>query len=108
MEGGFSRPYKTGDHVHTNMAKSALNMMTRTLGESLAAEGILINSVDTGRITDERPYGARASNGLHTDFVPPLDVIDGAARVLDPIFRSAKGEFVGFGQFLKDYRSAAW
>ncbi|MCB9652536.1 MAG: SDR family oxidoreductase [Deltaproteobacteria bacterium] len=107
MEGSFSKAYKTHRHPHTNMAKASLNMLTRTLGEWLAAEGILVNSVDTGWITDENPHAIRTRRGKTLKRMP-LDAIDGAARVCDPIFSAALGNYPGFGQFLKDYRPTAW
>jgi NAD(P)-dependent dehydrogenase (short-subunit alcohol dehydrogenase family) len=107
MEGVFGRGYKAPGHPHTNMAKAALNMLTRTSArEMLAIDGILLNSVDTGWITDERPHPTRvrlADAGFHA----PLDLVDGAARVYDPIVRGEAGEDV-HGCFLKDYASAAW
>jgi NAD(P)-dependent dehydrogenase (short-subunit alcohol dehydrogenase family) len=106
MEGQFGRGYKGKGHPHTNMAKAALNMLTRTSAEELRADGILMTSVDTGWITDERPHPTRqrlASDGFHA----PLDLVDGAARVYDPIVRGEAGEDV-YGCFLKDYRPAAW
>ena len=47
MEGKFYR-HKTPHHPHTNAAKAALNMMTRTSSESYSRSGIWMNSVDTG------------------------------------------------------------
>ncbi|HEX8627864.1 MAG TPA: SDR family NAD(P)-dependent oxidoreductase, partial [Catenuloplanes sp.] len=84
MEGQFSRGYKGAGHPHTNMAKAALNMLTRTSAGDMLAEGILMTSVDTGWITDERPHPTKmrlAEEGFHA----PLDLVDGAARVYDPI-----------------------
>jgi NAD(P)-dependent dehydrogenase (short-subunit alcohol dehydrogenase family) len=107
MEGQFSRGYKGPGHPHTNMAKAALNMLTRTsAGEMLESDGILMTSVDTGWITDERPHPTRArlaQEGFHA----PLDLVDGAARVYDPIVRGEAGEDV-HGCFLKDYEPSAW
>ena len=108
MEAQFARKKKTDKHPHTNMAKAALNMMTRTSGGDYQQAGIHMNSVDTGWITDEDPL-------VHVDrkqrvhgFHPPLDVVDGAARVLDPIFDGLnRGEHV-WGKFLKDYRAVEW
>lgn len=106
MEGSFSRENKTQRHPHTNMAKAALNMLTRTLADDYRRDGILMNSVDTGWVTDERPHpGKQAQRDL--GFRPPLDVIDGAARVYDPIVRAEAGDPV-HGAFLKDYRQVAW
>ncbi|GAA4089518.1 SDR family oxidoreductase [Actinomadura miaoliensis] len=106
MEGSFSRPYKSVRHPHTNMAKAALNMMTRTSAADYAASGIYMNSVDTGWVTDERPHPSRTAQRA-LGFRPPLDVIDGAARVYDPIVRGVRGEPV-HGLFLKDYRPVEW
>jgi NAD(P)-dependent dehydrogenase (short-subunit alcohol dehydrogenase family) len=107
MEGSFGRGYKGPGHPHTNMAKAALNMLTRTSArEMLETDGILMSSVDTGWITDERPHTTRlrlADEGFHA----PLDLSDGAARVYDPIVRGEAGEDI-HGVFLKDYTPAAW
>ncbi|GGR40066.1 SDR family NAD(P)-dependent oxidoreductase [Streptomyces netropsis] len=107
MEGVFSRGYKGAGHPHTNMAKAALNMLTRTSAqEMLEADGILMTAVDTGWITDERPHPDKvrlAEEGFHA----PLDLVDGAARVYDPIVRGEQGEDL-YGCFLKDYAPANW
>ena len=107
MEGVFGRRYKGPGHPHTNMAKAALNMLTRTsAAEMFETDGILMTSVDTGWITDERPHPTKvrlAEEGFHA----PLDLVDGAARVYDPIVRGEAGEDV-HGVFLKDYRASAW
>ncbi|WP_432976269.1 SDR family NAD(P)-dependent oxidoreductase [Dactylosporangium sp. CA-233914] len=106
MEGSFSRRNKTADHPHTNMAKAGLNMLTRTIAGEYAAEGIHVTSVDTGWVTDERPQATREA--LHgKGFRVPLDVVDGAARVYDPIVRGVHGDPV-HGVFLKDYRVVQW
>ena len=107
MEGVFNRGYKGPGHPHTNMAKAAVNMLTRTSARELfEADRILMTSVDTGWITDERPHPTKmrlAEEGFHA----PLDLVDGAARVYDPIVRGEAGEDV-FGVFLKDYAAGAW
>ena len=107
MEGQFSRGYKGPGHPHTNMAKAALNMLTRTsAGEMLSEDGILMTAVDTGWITDERPHPTKlrlADEGFHA----PLDLVDGAARVYDPIVRGESGEDL-YGCFLKDYSVSNW
>ena len=107
MEGQFSRRYKGPGHPHTNMAKAALNMLTRTSsGEMLEQDGILMTAVDTGWITDERPHPTKmrlAEEGFHA----PLDLVDGAARVYDPIVRGEDGEDI-HGCFLKDYAPSNW
>ncbi|MBF9066600.1 SDR family oxidoreductase [Streptacidiphilus fuscans] len=107
MEGQFGRGYKGPGHPHTNMAKAALNMLTRTSAqEMLDSDGILMTAVDTGWITDERPHPDKmrmADVGFHA----PLDLVDGAARVYDPIIRGEQGEDL-FGIFLKDYHPHPW
>ena len=107
MEGQFSRMYKGPGHPHTNMAKAALNMLTRTsAAEMLEQDAILMTAVDTGWITDERPHPTKlrlADEGFHA----PLDLVDGAARVYDPIVRGESGEDV-HGCFLKDYSPSNW
>ncbi|GIE86897.1 SDR family oxidoreductase [Actinoplanes regularis] len=106
MEGIFRRGYKGAGHPHTNMAKAALNMLTRTSAEDMFSDGILMTSVDTGWITDERPHPTKMR--LHEEgFHAPLDLVDGAARVYDPIVRGEQGEDV-YGCFLKDYAPVAW
>ena len=107
MEGVFARGYKGPGHPHTNMAKAAVNMLTRTSArEMFETDGILMTSVDTGWITDERPHPTKvrlAEEGFHA----PLDLVDGAARVYDPVVRGEAGEDV-FGVFLKDYAPSSW
>ena len=107
MEGVFNRGYKGPGHPHTNMAKAAVNMLTRTSARELfEKDRILMTSVDTGWITDERPHPTKvrlAEEGFHA----PLDLVDGAARVYDPIVRGEAGEDL-FGVFLKDYAPGAW
>jgi NAD(P)-dependent dehydrogenase (short-subunit alcohol dehydrogenase family) len=107
MEGQFYRTTKTDKHPHTNMAKAALNMMTRTSAPDFVRDGIHMNAVDTGWVTDEDP-ATHAARKAELGFSPPLDIIDGAARIVDPIFVGRlTGEHV-WGQFLKDYKPAPW
>jgi NAD(P)-dependent dehydrogenase (short-subunit alcohol dehydrogenase family) len=107
MEGQFSRRYKGPGHPHTNMAKAALNMLTRTSAQEMfETDQILMTAVDTGWITDERPHQEKlriAAEGWHA----PLDLVDGAARVYDPIVRGEAGEDL-FGVFIKDYSPSPW
>ncbi|WP_168169504.1 SDR family NAD(P)-dependent oxidoreductase [Pseudonocardia sp. HH130629-09] len=107
MEGVFGRGYKGPGHPHTNMAKAALNMLTRTsAGEMFATDRILMTAVDTGWITDERPHPMKlrlAEEGFHA----PLDLADGAARVYHPIVAGEAGEDL-HGVFLKNYRVSSW
>jgi NAD(P)-dependent dehydrogenase (short-subunit alcohol dehydrogenase family) len=108
VEGQFYRNGKTTRHPHTNMAKAALNMMTRTSAADYLGDGIHMNSVDTGWVTDEDPAAIAARKAAEQRFHPPLDVIDGAARILDPIFSGANTGNHVWGMFLKDYRQAEW
>src|ERR1700712_3691584 len=106
MEGVFARGYKGPGHPHTNMAKAALNMLTRTSAAEMLSDGILMTAVDTGWITDERPHHTKvrlAQEGFHA----PLDLVDGAARVYDPIVQGELGRDL-YGCFLKDYEPAGW
>jgi len=108
MEGQFYRALKTARHPHTNMAKASLNMMTRTAAPDYIEDGIHMNSVDTGWVTDEDPALIAARKAVEQAFSPPLDIVDGAARIVAPIFDGlATGEHV-WGLFLKDYKPTPW
>ncbi len=108
MEGKFNRSFKSVFHPHTNMGKAALNMMTRTSGEDYAQDNIYMTSVDTGWITDENPHPIK-SKMRENGFVTPIDIVDGACRVLDPVFRGINSEEIPYyGVFLKDYKITDW
>ncbi|QDV19190.1 Fatty acyl-CoA reductase [Gimesia panareensis] len=107
MEGQLNTDAKTGYHPHTNMAKAGMNMVTRTSGERFAGRCIYMNSVDTGWVTNEFPHQKTAQMQQH-GFQPPLDEIDGAARVCDPVFVGINERHYLYGKFLKDYRETSW
>ena len=108
VEGQFYRRFKTTRHPHTNMAKAALNMMTRTSATDYHHAGIHMNSVDTGWVTDEDPVELAQKKTAEHRFHPPLDIVDGAARITDPIISGITTGHHVWGQFLKDYKPTDW
>lgn len=105
MEGSFSRKFKTEFHVHTNMAKASMNMITRTLGNAWKEQfNILMNSVDTGWVDNMFPHGSPTK----TQVVLPIDVVDAAARILDPIVIYKTDKTAHNGCMFKDYFKEVW
>ena len=106
IEGQFQRGEKLTRHPHTNMAKAALNMLTRTSAEDYAERGIYMVAVDPGWVSHEGPPSLRAKAEAQ-GFRPPLDCEDAAARVLDPVARGLAGRPV-YGVLLKDFAEVPW
>ena len=107
MEGKFYR-YKTPNHPHTNMAKAAINMMTRTSSSDYAKSNIYMNAVDTGWINDENPLKTAQKIFVDHHFQTPIDEVDAAARIVDPIFQGVLYGKREFGKFYKDYKETEW
>tara|TARA_B100000787_G_C16199309_1_gene303746 strand:+ start:19540 stop:21102 length:1563 start_codon:yes stop_codon:yes gene_type:complete len=108
MEGKFHRFKKVDRHPHTNMAKAALNMLTHTSSATFSKYGIYMNAVDTGWVTDEDPAELSKKKAEIHDFQPPLDIVDGAARVMDPLIDGINTGKHWSGKFLKDYFPIDW
>ncbi|KAL7542613.1 hypothetical protein ACHAXR_011935 [Thalassiosira sp. AJA248-18] len=117
MEGKFYR-YKMPNHPHTNMAKAALNMLTRTSSEDLAKKSrVFMNSVDTGWINDENPLEKASKIAKTNLFQTPIDEVDAAARILDPVFvgvnldketENCDKNAKAYGKFFKDFKESEW
>ncbi len=107
MEGNFFAPRKHSRHAHTNMAKAALNMMTRTAAAHYKDYGVLMNSVDTGWITNEKP-NPQNLNAAERKTVMAIDEVDGAMRVLDPVIRAIRDDEKDYGKLFKNYREYPW
>ena len=112
MEGVFNA-FKKTTHPHTNMAKASLNMMTRTCGEYYKKFNIYMTAVDTGWVSSmgeiNNLFNKNENNNFEEIFCNvPLDNLDGAMRVLQPIIEGVKNKNYLYGILLKDYRQYHW
>ncbi len=107
-EGRFYRRYKGPWHPHTNMAKAALDMLTRTCGEELAQAGLYVTSVDPGWVSDLHTHASRAAIVDREDWAPPVSLTDAAARVLDPVYSALDGEAPLWGVALRNFSPCPW
>lgn len=96
------RAAKSHRHPHLNMAKAALNMLTRTSASELAPEGVVMVAVDPGWVSGPLPTAGFASGRF------PLDVDEAARRVLQPIVAAAQGQPPRAGVLYKNYRPSPW
>ena len=112
MEGVFNA-FKKTTHPHTNMAKAALNMMTRTCGEYYKKFNIYMTAVDTGWVSSmgelNKLFNKKDFNVFEEVFCNvPLDCLDGAMRVLQPVIEGVKNKKYLYGVILKDYKEYHW
>jgi NAD(P)-dependent dehydrogenase (short-subunit alcohol dehydrogenase family) len=106
-EGQFSYSNKTMFHPHTNMTKAALNMLTRTAAMEYEQKGIFMTSVDVGWVStgvSEKRRQEQFNRGM----IPPLDSVDGAARILHPIIEGLVHKNLFSGVLLKNYTITEW
>ena len=112
VEGIFNH-FKKSTHVHTNMAKASLNMLTRTCGKYFEKDKIYMTCVDTGWVSSmgevnkmiDNDTKEKAENEME---LVPLDELDGAMRVLHPIIEGIKNKKYYSGILLKDYVKSKW
>ena len=107
MEGRFNGVDKPWRHPHTNMAKAALNQMTRTCAKEYAKYNIFMNGVDPGWISVLHPYPMAKKKQERGDKTP-FDAIDAAARICDPIYVGLNEGRNPFGKLFKDYVETEW
>jgi NAD(P)-dependent dehydrogenase (short-subunit alcohol dehydrogenase family) len=106
-EGQFSYPNKTAHHPHTNMTKAALNMLTRTSAQEFIKDNIYMNAVDVGWISTGA-HEAKRQRLFDQLMIPPLDSVDGAARIFHPIIAIKEGDTTLYGKLLKNYKIVEW
>ena len=109
VEGQFYRRFKTTRHPHTNMAKAALNMMTRTSAADYHADGIHMNAVDTGWVSDEDPADDRRAQDAPSSTSTRRSTSSTAPPASSTRSSPASTPATHvWGQFLKDYAPTPW
>jgi NAD(P)-dependent dehydrogenase (short-subunit alcohol dehydrogenase family) len=107
QEGRFEGVDKPWRHPHTNMAKAALNQMTRTCAKEYAKHRIFMNAVDPGWISFQHPHPI-ATEMITRGTKPPFTIFDAAARICDPIWLGLNTGQNQFGRLFKDYQNVKW
>jgi NAD(P)-dependent dehydrogenase (short-subunit alcohol dehydrogenase family) len=107
QEGRFNGVDKPWRHPHTNMAKAALNQMTRTCAKEYAKHRILMNAVDPGWISFQHPQPI-VTEMLDRGMEPPFTIFDAAARICDPIWTGLNTGNHQFGRLFKDFQIVEW
>jgi NAD(P)-dependent dehydrogenase (short-subunit alcohol dehydrogenase family) len=93
---------KAGHHVHTNMSKAALHMLTETeAGEAWTRYRVAVNSVDPGYMSADPMWMEKLGLGEGTC---PIGWEDGAGRVLWVVAKAEMGVVIR-GRFLKHFES---
>ena len=102
VEGRFHTKQKLARHVHTNMAKASLNMMTHSIASDFVRDKIYVYSCDPGWVSNQFPPAYQISK----DFKPYLTFEDGAMRILYPILKNmfTTEKIKDYGMFYKDYK----
>lgn len=101
VEGRFNTKQKLARHVHTNMAKASLNMMTHSIASDFVRDGIYVYSCDPGWVSNQFPPAYEIS----VNFKPYLTYEDGAIRILYPVIKNLNEDKIkDYGMFYKDYR----
>lgn len=114
VEGIFNH-FKRSTHPHTNMAKASLNMLTLTISSYYKESSIYVTCVDTGWVTQMNEFHNLLNNDIsvvnefENQYIStPLDEVDGAMRVLHPVFEGITNKKYMDGVLLKDYKVHNW
>ena len=106
-EGRFNAGNKSWRYPHTNMAKAALNQMTRTCASEYAQQSIFMNAVDSGWVSFQQPY-PDVEAMKHQGVKLRLDATDSAARICDPICMGSTEQKYFQSKLFRNYREISW